>query len=151
MNAVRVLNRFLQHVSVECMTPVTIINKLFTATAFGIFVGGYNFRNAGKRICGRRNFPAQVNQQIATTGRCRFPADRNRCRRSGGRLPEDFMGNKTTVPEGPQKIIDLLDSLSVRGDYVDGMIETIGFFGETAGESLPGLFARAADHVEINL
>lgn len=61
------------------------------------------------------------------------------------------MGNKTPVPERPQQIIDLLDSLSVSDDYVDGIIETIGFFGETAGKSLPGLFARATDHVEIDL
>jgi hypothetical protein len=34
---------------------------------------------------------------------------------------------------------------------VDGIVETVGLFGKAAGKSLPGLFARAADYVEINL
>ena len=61
------------------------------------------------------------------------------------------MGNKTPVPEGPQQIIDLFHGMTVRGVNVDGIVETIGFFGETAGKSLSGLFARAVDYVEINL
>ncbi len=61
------------------------------------------------------------------------------------------MGNKTPVPESPQQIIDLRHGLLVRRVNVDRIIETIGFFSETAGKSLPGLFARAADYVEIDL
>ena len=133
------------------MPPLTIINKSPAAPGFSVFVGAYNFCNARERFCDRRNFFAQIDQQITVAGRRGFAADRNRCRYIGTGLPEDFMGNKTPVPERPQQVIDLLHRLAVRDVNVNRIVETVGFFGESTGKSLPGLFARAADYVKINL
>jgi hypothetical protein len=41
--------------------------------------------------------------------------------------------------------------LLIRGVNVNGVVETVGFFGKAARKPLPDLFARAANHIEINL
>jgi hypothetical protein len=41
--------------------------------------------------------------------------------------------------------------LLIRSVNVNGIVEAVGFFGKTACKSLPGLFARAANYIEINL
>ena len=45
------------------------------------------------------------------------------------------MRNKTAVPECPQQLVDLLHRLAVRDVNVNGIVETVGFFGETTGKS----------------
>lgn len=151
MNEGRELVAELQFVSIECIPPVTIINKSFTALGPGVFVGGYNFCNTGESRGDCRNFLAQIDQQITIPGRCGLTTDRDRCRSVSRRSAENFVGNETPVPECPQQVIDLLHRLTIRGVNVDGIVETIGFLGKAAGKSLPGLFTRATDYIEINL
>jgi len=151
MSGARVLVLALEFVSIECMPPLTIINKSLAATDPGVFVGGNNFCDAWERFRDCGNFLAQIDQQITVPGRCGVAADRDRCRRFGGRLSEYFMGNKTAVPEGPQQVIDLLHGLTVRDVNVDGIVETVGFFGESTGKSSSGLNTRAANNIKIDL
>ena len=47
-------------VGIECIPPFTIINKSFTASSFGVFVGGYDFCDARKCCGDRGNFLAQI-------------------------------------------------------------------------------------------
>ncbi len=61
------------------------------------------------------------------------------------------MRNKASIPERPQQVINLLHCLLIRGVNVNRIVEPVGFFGKAARKSLPDLFARAANHVEINL
>ncbi len=51
----------LQFVSIECMPPLTISNKSFAASGYGIFIGSYNFCNARKRFHDVRYIFAQIN------------------------------------------------------------------------------------------
>ena len=60
------------------------------------------------------------------------------------------MGDKTSVPECPQQVIDLLHGLAVRDVNVHGIVEAVCFFGESTGKSVSGLFARAANYIKIN-
>ena len=133
------------------MPPFTIINKSFATAGPGIFVGRYNFCNARERVGDRWNIVAQVNQQITFPGGCWIVPDRNRCRTIVSRVAEHFMWHKAAVPERPQQIIDLLYGLPVRGVNMDCIVESVGFFSQSAGKSLPGLFARAVDNVKIDL
>ena len=64
MTEVRELVGELQLVSVECMPPLTIINKSFAAARLGIFVGGYDLGDARERFRDHGNFLSQVDQQI---------------------------------------------------------------------------------------
>lgn len=132
------------------MPAVTIINKSFAASGSGVFIGRYNFCNARERLSDRRNFLAQINQQITIPGRRGFATDRDRGRRIVRRAFEYVVWHKTSVPECPQEVIHLLYRLAIGGMNVDSIVETIGFLGKAAGKSLPGLFTRAVDDVEID-
>lgn len=119
------------------MSPVTIINKSFTAAHPGFFVRRYDLGDARKGFGESGYLVGQVDQQIAVAGRRGITADRDRRRQIGRRCLDDIVGNETAIPEGPQQVIDVARGLVIRDVNVDGIVQLVGFFCETAGKALP--------------
>ena len=140
----------LQLMSIECMPPVTIINKSLTAASLCVLIGSYDFGNAGEviRVCG--NLLAEIDQQITVAGRSGIATDCDRRRRIIHRCFKNFVGYEAAVPEGPQQFVNSLHHLTIRDVDVDGILQTIGFLGEPAGKPLPGLNAGTTNYIEID-
>jgi hypothetical protein len=132
------------------MSLVTVFGESFAALAFAVVIRGYELCNARESLGKRRNFIAQVNQQVSWCDLVVATADRYRGLPVATFAFDHVVWHKTAVAKRPQQIIYAFGIGAIYGVNVHGVFEPIRFLGKPARKGMARSRAGLIDKIEVD-
>jgi hypothetical protein len=128
------------------MSLVSVFGESFAAQLLAVFVRGYKLCNSRESFSKRRNFIAEVNEQVTGFNIAIATTDSDWRVLLIARFRNPVVWHETTIAERPEEFVKALRTGSVAGMDVNRILEPIGFLRQPACEGLTrwqaGLFEK---------